>query len=477
MQNLKREFQTVQEAEKELKKLETILDNAYGFLYIVDAEGWPICYSDGAHLQMGISDEEMRTTNVKDYLAKGITDQSAATADTLLQKKTIVKEVRTKVNTKLLLYCRPCFDENGELTMVVSSSQTPSMANEYIGELSRRKAAMEHTINYMNGGQYGSSIVCEDPVMRQIYEIARRVAQTESFVLITGESGTGKDVLASYIHGESKIKDKVFIPVNCAAIPSELLESEFFGYQGGAFTGASKTGKPGIFEMANGGTLFLDEVAELPFNMQSKLLRVLDSGEIKKIGSNMPVKTNVRIIAATNKNMEKLVEDGLFRADLYYRLNVVPLKLPPLRAHRADILPLADYFISKYNNKYNLNRRFSEKCIHEMLRYAWPGNIREMKNLIERQVIISPSDEIYLFDIGHLESENGATPTETQVSRHASQTENTGDLRNAMALHERATVEHAIAKHLGNYSAAARTLGISRTALYKKAKRLGIFEG
>lgn len=469
MQNIKREFRTIQEAKEEIKKLEMILDNAFGFLYIVNAQGEPVCYSNGAHLQMGISEREMLTTNVKDYLTKGITDQSAATADALVQQKTVVKEVKTKNDIDLLLYCRPCFDENGELAMVVSYSQTPSMANEYFGEISRRKAAMEQTLSYISGHKSASSIICEDPIMKRIYDIAAKVAQTESSVLITGESGVGKDVLACYIHRKSKICGKVFIPVNCAAIPSELLEAEFFGYQGGSFTGANKTGKPGLFEMADGGTLFLDEVAELPLHMQSKLLRVLDSGEIKKIGSNMPVKTHVRVITATNRNMEKLVESGLFRADLYYRLNVVPLKLPPLREHKQDILPLANNFLVMYNNKYGLNRRFSEKCIQEMMQYSWPGNIREMKNLIERQVIISVTDEINLFDAGYLEQGK-------QMETPAQPPESPDDLKQAMISHERAAVEKAIARNRGNYSATARDLGISRSALYKKAKRLGILE-
>ena len=211
--------------------------------------------------------------------------------------------------------------------------------------------------------------------MQEIYSVARAVAGTDGSVLLLGESGVGKEVIARYIHKNSPRSSNVFIPVNCAAIPPNLFESEFFGYTKGAFTGALKEGKAGLFEMANGGTLFLDEVGELPLDIQSKLLRVLEDGEVRRLGSNTESHVDVRIISATNRNLRQMVDEHLFRLDLYYRLSIIPISIPPLRERREDILALSEQFLNEFNRKYGTDKPFSGDLKQMLLNYSWPDTI------------------------------------------------------------------------------------------------------
>ncbi len=230
-------------------------------------------------------------------------------------------------------------------------------------------------------------------LMKQVYRLAKKVASSSSTVLLLGESGTGKEVLAKYIHFCSKRKGP-FIAINCAAIPEELLEAELFGYEKGAFTGAIKS-KPGKFEIAQNGTLFLDEIGDLSLKLQAKLLRVLQEKQVERLGSNHSIKVEVRIIAATNKDLEKEVEKGNFREDLFYRLNVIPIKIPPLRERKEDIPLLAEFFLKKICKREGIEeKRFSEDAIKALVNYSWPGNVRELENLIERAIILSESEVI-----------------------------------------------------------------------------------
>ncbi len=234
--------------------------------------------------------------------------------------------------------------------------------------------------------------------MKKIYELARKVAHSSSTVLLLGESGTGKEVLAKYIHFCSQRKGP-FVAINCAAIPEELLEAELFGYEKGAFTGAIKS-KPGKFEIANGGTIFLDEIGDLSPKLQAKLLRALQEKQVERLGSDHPVKIEVRILAATNKDLEKEVKSGRFREDLFFRLNVIPIKLPPLRERKEDIPLLAQFFLKKICEREKIEEKtFSPEAIEALMKYPWPGNIRELENLIERTVILSENNIIDVNDL------------------------------------------------------------------------------
>ncbi|MDN5346527.1 MAG: hypothetical protein PWP65_91 [Clostridia bacterium] len=227
-----------------------------------------------------------------------------------------------------------------------------------------------------------SHIITQDKKFQAVLERARRVANTDCSVLICGESGTGKEMLAQAIHNASYRREKYFVAVNCAAIPEDLLESELFGYEPGAFTGARAKGKMGLFEIANGGTLFLDEIGDMSLTLQAKLLRVLQEGKIRHLGGTRETKVNVRVIAATNKNLEKMLQEGQFREDLYYRLNEIPINIPPLRHRPLDIPLLVDYFLQKLNKERNTSISISRRALEVLQAHSWPGNVRELKNAL-----------------------------------------------------------------------------------------------
>src|SRR5688572_5466056 len=313
-------------------------------------------------------------------------------------------------------------------------------------------------------GKYDfSGMVGSSGPMRQMYEEMARVTGTNTTVLIRGESGTGKELIASAIHYNSSRAKKPFIKVNCAALPETLVESELFGHERGAFTGAESR-KKGRFEMANGGTLFLDEIGELDPGSQVKLLRVLQEREFERVGGTDPVRVDVRVIAATNRDLEKGLTEGRFREDLYYRLNVFPIFIPPLRARRSDILPLADHFAQKYASQHSKTiKRISTPAIDQLACYHWPGNVRELENTIERAVLMADGEVIH----GH------HLPPTLQTAE-ATGTVLSASLGGAVATFERSLIEDALKTTRGNRSKAARLLSTTERVINYKAKKYGI---
>ncbi len=281
------------------------------------------------------------------------------------------------------------------LTMVSvllgQSIELSSKIKEERKRLEEEKAYLKSQIKALMSKTGIEGLVGKSKQILEIVDMIKSVAPTPATVLLTGESGVGKEVFAKAIHYTSPRADKPFIKINCAAIPEDLLESELFGYEKGAFTGAH-TSKKGKFELANGGTIFLDEIGDMPLLLQSKLLRVLQEKEVERLGGSKPIKVDVRIIAATNKDLEKMVYEGTFREDLYYRLNVISIHIPPLRERREDIPPLVYYFLEKFNKQYGKNLKISEKLMDIFLRYDWPGNVRQLQNTIERMVILAKGD-------------------------------------------------------------------------------------
>lgn len=305
------------------------------------------------------------------------------------------------------------------------------------------------------------------PLMERILAISRKVAATDSTVLIMGESGTGKELIARYIHSMSRRAAHPFIPVNCGAIPSELLESEMFGHEKGAFTGAVGS-RMGMFQLANGGTIFLDEIAEMSPPLQVKLLRVLQDKEIRPVGSDRTIRVDVRVIAATNKDLAVEVEKGRFREDLYYRLQVIPITVPPLRERRSDIPILVQYFLDKYNQRHpNMQARISEEAMVYLWEYDWPGNVRELENLIERLVVLSED--------GLIRVENLPLNIRTFLSDKKIPKPQLGaegiDLNQAVEEFEYRLIDEALRRTKGNKQAAARLLGLKRTTLVAKLRR------
>ncbi len=305
-----------------------------------------------------------------------------------------------------------------------------------------------------------ANIIGNSNAMQEVFDLIAQVSRSDATVLIRGESGTGKELIAQAIHYNSARSDKPFIKVNCAALPETVIESELFGHEKGAFTSAVYTRK-GRFELAHGGTIFLDEIGDLSPTVQVKLLRVLQEREFERVGGNQPIRVNVRIITATNRNLEKLMEAGQFREDLYYRLNVFPIHIPPLRDRRSDIILLADFFIEKYSKQYNKRiKRISTPAIDLLNIYHWPGNVRELENCIERAVILSTDEVVH----GHHLPPSLQSAESTGTQLHST-------LKEALDNLERELIQDALKSTRGNMAKAAKNLGITERIMGLRVKK------
>jgi two-component system response regulator HydG len=314
----------------------------------------------------------------------------------------------------------------------------------------RRRYGLEH-------------IVGRSPAIRDVLDRVVRVGPTDATVLISGESGTGKELVARALHVASRRGDRPFIPVNCAAITETLLESELFGHARGAFTGATRA-RRGLFEEANGGTLFVDEVGETAPGFQARLLRALQDGEVRRVGESMPIQVDVRIIAATNQDLRRAIAEKRFREDLFYRLNVVPLRIPPLRERREDVPLLAAHFLHRYGARTGEAKALTPEALDALSRHDWPGNVRELENVIEQAAALTPGHEIRAADV-HVERNAGAPAAERRT------------LAAAVEEAERRAVEDALARCGGDLARVARELGVSATTLWRKMKRHGLEAG
>jgi two-component system nitrogen regulation response regulator NtrX len=310
----------------------------------------------------------------------------------------------------------------------------------------------------------GPKMIGSSAAFAHAVEQASRVARSDARVMLLGESGTGKELLASHIHRESPFANGPFVKVNCAAIPTELIESELFGHEKGAFTGASAM-RRGKFEQADGGTLFLDEVGDLHESSQAKLLRVLQEGEFQRVGGEQTVRVNVRVVSATNRNLSDLVVQNRFREDLYYRLSVVPIRVPPLRDRPEDVRQLAEYFLADFCSRNNFRpKQIEEEVFTTLTAYSWPGNARELRNTVERMAILTPDDRL----------STNYIPLEIRFRPDASLRPTLHDTREAA---ERERISEALEQSDGNVSAAARLLNIERTNLHKRMRALGLNRG
>ncbi|WP_255293585.1 sigma-54 interaction domain-containing protein [Priestia megaterium] len=377
--------------------LKAIFETSYDVMYVSDGEGNTIRASSGCLELWGKKENELIGRNVIDLEKEGIYTPSI-TRLVLEQKKKVSAIQTTKEGRRLMVVGTPIKNEQGEVIRVINASRDITEVSQMQSEISEMKRLIagykQELMELKKDKTEKVKLISYSKKMEKTLELARRVANVDSTVLILGESGVGKEMVANLIHETSDRKNSPFIKVNCGAIPENLLESELFGYEGGAFTGAKKEGKMGLFELANKGTLFLDEIAEMPLALQVKLLRVLQEREVMRVGGVKPVAVNVRIIAATNRNLHEDVQKGNFREDLYYRLNVIPLSILPLRERREDILPLASYFIEQFNQKYLTKKTLSAETAEAFELYNWPGNVRELQNIVERLIVMSDGDEI-----------------------------------------------------------------------------------
>lgn len=450
-----------------LDMLKCCLDYYYGNILISDGEG-KILYVNATLPKMyGITREKALSMTAYDLVGEGVLDRSAVIEVLKTGKEAMIKLGITSSGATIDCVAKPIY-ENHKLKYIIAFSHDEIFMDELEKELrieKEKRMEMKDTLLFIQqaNNKY-RQIITADTQMKNIFESMRFMAKTDSTVIIYGESGVGKDVLANFIHSNSMRSGEIFLPVNCSAIPAELMEAEFFGYERGAFTGADKNGKKGIFEMGDGGTVFLDEIGDLPPLMQAKLLRFLDSGEIKRVGAAGIIYSNARIIAATNKDLAKMVREGSFREDLYYRLNIIPVYIPPLRERPADIEALAEHYIKEYNQKYNHDVRLSEEQIQRISGYTWPGNIRELRNEIERYVITEGSSDIL-----------GAAAYQgvmrTEVSQKSSYSD---DLRRAKEKFERNYIRGVLEECGWKIQKAADRLGIHRSVLYTKMEKYNL---
>lgn len=387
--------------------LEEILEASFDGIMVTDGEGNCLFANSSYTKDTGILNEEIVGHNVKELLNPNWMKTSIA-LEVIEKNMTISMEHDTKNGNHILVTGNPIYDKNGNITKVVVNTRDLFNINNLKLQLNEAEAMKKLYIERLESEEddkgpfmleTGGTVVVNKN-MKDIYEIAKRVSTYNTTVLITGESGTGKELVARYIHQCDPIrKDKAFVVINCGAIPGNLLESELFGYEEGTFTGALKGGKRGLFEEAEGGVLFLDEIGEMDLSLQVKLLRALESRKIMRIGSSREKDVNIRVVAATNRDLEKEVREGRFRDDLYYRLNVVSLKVPPLRERIDEILPLATKFVNSFNKLYGQNKKITYDLVQELEDYQWPGNIRELKNVIENMVVVSPNEYLHSNDL------------------------------------------------------------------------------
>lgn len=448
------ELTDLQEAKILKEQMDAIFEASFDYLFVTDAEGKVTKVSPSYYRITGIKPEEVLGKTMYELVAQGFYDRSCSIeVIETLKPVTFVQKIKT--GRTVLVTGNPVFNDKGNLICVVTNGRDITELNELKRAVEQKEGLSQHyKTEYFNLKGYCEYVVAS-PVMAELMKTVSQVAQFDSAVMITGESGVGKEIIAHRIHLESPRKDKPYIRINCASIPESLLESELFGYVEGAFTGAKKGGKLGIFELANGGTLLLDEIAELPLGVQAKLLRVIQENEVTRIGSTKTTKVDVRIIAATNRDLSEMVNHNQFRTDLYYRLNVVPIVVPPLRERREEIPALIEHFLKKFNEKYGLNKQIAPHEVDRLVNYEWPGNVRELKNVVERAVVTNPGNIILSFDIDN----NGSVhcPDKSEVN-----------LRELVENLEKHYINSYLAKY-GSTRKAAAALGISQSTLCRKA--------
>jgi PAS domain S-box-containing protein len=451
-----------------VQQLETIVENTYDGLYVTDANANTLRINKAYERITGIRRDEVVGKNMRDLVASGVIDRSVSLE--ALERRTpvtIMQELRG--GKKVLVTGSPVIDaDSKEVVLVVTNVRdiTELMelkaklhertleANTYLAELDKIKLLQ----------QQKSRFVTVNRKMKEILERAVKVGQYDSNILITGESGAGKGLIALAIHGASTRRDKPFVVINCAAIPEDLFESELFGYEPGAFSGASAKGKKGLLELADKGTIFLDEIGDMSFRLQAKLLRVIEEKEMVRLGSTRTVKLDVRIIAATNQDIQSLIEQKKFRQDLFFRLNTISVHIPPLRERTDDVLPLIQHFTQRLNERYEMKKHFDGRAIQALTGYAFPGNVRELSNVVEQAFLMSKADLIQPEDLPP-QVRSLAEPGNIDLAASGKSYDE------IMNLAESRLLKAAMEKY-GSTHKAAKSLGVSQSTIVRKMRKL-----
>ena len=443
--------------------IKAIMENSQDGLFVTDHLGNVVMVNRASVEMHGITTEEVLGKNVKDLIEKKLWNRSAA-LEVLKQNKTVTLISVDTEEKKVLSTAIPVFDESGvlkfvlvndrdirflkEMTAVLEDENHPYRKNRF--ELSEKELATSELQN----------IVIESPIMKEVIYFAIKAARFDLPLVVTGDTGVGKNQIVQMIHSLSKRKNGPFVIVNCATIAGSLLESELFGYEKGAFTGAKSEGKAGMFELAHNGTLFLDEIAEIPLSLQQKLLRFIESGEMMRVGGLKQMKINTRIIAATHQDLSFMVDQGRFRKDLYFRLNVIPIEIPSLESRKEEIVPLSNFFVDRFNKKYTKSKQFSNAALKALQSYSFPGNIRELENLVQRLVTMTDTD---LIDVADLPIEM----SEYQNNHSSTLSENQNSFKGELDRFEQDTLLRAVKEH-GSQRKAAEALGISQSTISRK---------
>lgn len=444
---------------------QAILEVVCDQITVADKDGIFIRVSDSCADNFGIPKENIIGHSCYELEKKGVLSSSVTSA--VLKSKremTIIQE--TKAGRRLMVTGKPLFDENGQICRVINVSHDVTLENELQRRLRETQDLLGIIKQQMQEEYYIDSpliLGCSE-VMESVFKIIKAVSLINVTILLQGETGVGKSVYANYIHKLSQQRDQPFIQINCGAVPADLIESELFGYAPGAFTGASTKGKVGLLAASKNGTLFLDEISEMPQALQVKLLHILQERKYMRIGDTKAKPFTARVIAASNRDLKELVNQGLFREDLYYRLNVVPIVIPPLRERSVDIPLLTTHFLQQANNRYNLHKKISEQVVQKLQKYHWPGNVRELENTVERLVVIASEDVIDVNDIHNIIPE-----IEFEIDFNHSDTK----LKTIMENVEREVLQKAL-KEQKSTRRIGELLGIDQSTVVKKLKKYNL---
>ncbi|SHN51002.1 sigma-54 interaction domain-containing protein [Desulfitobacterium chlororespirans] len=455
--------------------LEEVMDNSYDSIFVTDAVGNILMANPTAERLLNLTITQMVGRNIRELVEQGHWDKSIA-LEAIEKRTTVTGMIKTRDGINLMCTSRPLFDSQGNITMVISNSRDRDTLVKLAQTLDKERELVQRykeEVQYLREqGVKDRHLVAESTAMKNLLLEANWVGPTESSVLLYGESGTGKEILAKYIYSISRRAKEAFITVNCSAIPENLIEAELFGYEKGSFTGADAKGKPGLFELADRGTIFLDEIGEMPLVLQAKLLRVLENGEVRRLGGIHSRKVDFRLICATNRDLKKMVEHKTFREDLFYRINVVPLQLAPLRDRPEDIMAISDVLLKELNKKYGYDKVFSTETLKGFLNYSWPGNVRELRNLIERLAITTRGRVIdyQVEEMSYPPGNRAAGSHQEEKGTMRIQVKAKAPLKKVMSQVEQEYIKNTLQDCQGCVSEAARILGIDRSAIYRKVQ-------
>jgi PAS domain S-box-containing protein len=446
--------------------IKTVFNSNYDVIYSSDAQGITRKVSNACERIWGLRASDMIGNSVYDLEKDGVY-QPSVTRLVLETNRRIQSFQVTKTGRKLLVVGTPVRNSSGKIAQVINVSREITSEAEMIAEIKCLNQLVNAYRRELDGisflNETRDKLIYVSEEMNDITRKALKVSSVDASVLITGESGVGKEVIASFIHSSGTRKNEPFIKINCGAIPESLLESELFGYDYGAFTGANKSGKLGMFELAHKGTLFLDEISEMPLNMQVKLLRVLQDKAFMRVGGTKPISVDVRIIAASNRNLQAEVAKGRFRQDLFYRLNVVPIHIPALRDRPEDIVPLTMFFLNRYNSQYNKAIALDADAVRCFQDCRWSGNIRELQNIVESLVVLTDNDLIRRSDLpGSMCPDNA----EKMITVNGIM-----PLKKAVDCVEQQLISMAMAK-FKTTTKVAEALGVDQSTVSRKMKRL-----